>query len=290
MTATQPLPLALTETPFRRLSAICARAGLDLQRVDPSIVERMRLLAVTTETLRDCERCTDMAEAFFRYDDAIKLREQRFTILERRTVVIGTLFSDIGKSGPVHANELGRQLVAQMYAVENVIAEQTPVAQFFRTHFPADAAERIQRFRGLALDPQMSMREFWNLHSVWTLQILKGDGVPPGAVIAAAAHHLLENINPLAIIANDARFQEYFATGAMFARPEKLVILLDKYDAARRRGKRSHDGAIAWLRQLIRNHPRFCADQDFFTLIDGLDAVVKHHDPALCARSRPRPM
>jgi hypothetical protein len=114
-----------------------------------------------------------------------------------------------------------------------------------------------------------------------TLQILRGDGVPPGAVIAAAAHHLLENINPLAIIANDVRFQEYFAKGAMFARPEKLVILLDKYDALRRRSKRSHEGAIAWLRQLVKDHPRFCADRDFFALIDGLDAVVKHGDAAL---------
>ena len=97
----------------------------------------------------------------------------------------------------------------------------------------------------------MSMRAFWNLHSTWTLQILRGDGVPPGAVMAAAAHHLLENINPLAAIAEDWRLKRYFEQGAFFARPEKLVILLDKDDAVRRRGKRSHDDAIAWLRQLI---------------------------------------
>ena len=61
---------ASAETPYASLSAICARAGLDLERVDPSILARMRLLAATTETLRDCERCTELAEAFFRYDDA----------------------------------------------------------------------------------------------------------------------------------------------------------------------------------------------------------------------------
>lgn len=155
-----------------------------------------------------------------------------------------------------------------------------PVTRFFDTYFAADAADRVRGFRALGLDPDMSMREFWNLHSVWTLLILRGDGVPPGAVIAAAAHHLLENINPLAIIAEDLRLKEYFDKSVLFARPEKLVILLDKYDAVRRRGKRSHDEAIAWLRQLIAAHPRVRNDQGFSTLIEGLDAVVKNRKAA----------
>jgi hypothetical protein len=283
MDAIQPTRATSTGTPYARLGEICARAGLDLQRVDRSILVRMRLLAATTETVRDCERCTDLAEAFFHYDDAVKPPEERFTTLERRTVVIGTLFSDIGKSGPEHADARGQQLVAEMYAIESVIDDQMPVTRFFDMYFPSDSSERARSFRALGLDPDMSMREFWNLHSVWTLQILRGDGVPPGAVIAAAAHHLLENINALAIIADDVRLMKYVGEDALFARPEKLVVLLDKYDAVRRRGKRSHDGAIAWLRQLIANHPRFCDDREFFELIESLDAVVKHGTTALPA-------
>lgn len=195
--------------------------------------------------------------------------------------MIGTLFSDIGKTGPEDADAQGQQLVAEMYGVEGAPDSQAPVTQFFDTYFPTDAPDRIRRFRALGLDPDMSMREFWNLHSVWTLQILRGDGVPPGAVIAAAAHHLLENINPLAIVADDIRLKKSFEIGTFFDRPEKLVILLDKYDAVRRRSKHSHDEAIAWLKQLIANHPRFRDDREFFTLIDGLDAFVKHRAAAL---------
>jgi hypothetical protein len=260
---------------YAMLMAICARAGLDLQHVDPSILTRMRLLAATTETLRDCERCTAMAEAFFRYDDANKPPEERFTPLERQSVVIGTLFSDIGKSGPDHADAQGQRLIAEMYKVENVIDGQMPVSDFFKMYFPTDASDRSRRFQALGLDPNMSMRAFWNLHSLWTLQILRGDGVPTGAVIAAAAHHLLENINPLAVVTEDLRLKQYLDQGAFFARPEKLVVLLDKYDALRRRGRRSHDDAIAWLRELIAGHPRFRDDQDFFALIEELDAVIK---------------
>jgi hypothetical protein len=275
MSTTQLTREASAETQYALLNAICARAGLDLQDVDPSILARMRLLAATTDTLRDCERCTAIAEAFFRYDDTSEPPEQRFSPLERQSVVIGTLFADIGKSGPEHADAQGQRLIAEIYKIENVVDGQMRVSDFFDKYFSTDASDRCRRFRALGLDPGMSMRAFWNLHSVWTLQILRGDGVPTGAVIAAAAHHLLENINPLPIIAEDLRLKQHVDQGAFFARPEKLVVVLDKYDALRRRGKRSHDDAIAWLRELIAGHPRFRDDQEFFTLIERLDAVIK---------------
>jgi hypothetical protein len=44
----------------------------------------------------------------------------------------------------------------------------------------------------------MTMREFWNLHSAWALHVLQEDGVP-----AAATHHILENVNPDSLIAED---------------------------------------------------------------------------------------
>ena len=125
----------------------------------------------------------------------------------------------------------------------------------------------------------MSMRQFWNLHSVWSLQILRGDGIPKEAVAAAAMHHLLENPNPHAMFAADSRLTKYLGHTPSFDRPEKLVILLDKYDAARRRGHRTHQEAIAWLRDLIKAHPRFCSDRGFFSLIDDLDAAIDRHRP-----------
>ncbi len=269
MTRTAP-----ERTPFERLSAISARSGLDLEKVDPAILERMRLLAETTETVRDSERAADLAEEIFRYYETLTPPE-RFSSLERRTVVIGTLFSDIGKSGPADASVDGQRLVAEMFAVENIPDGAVSVGAFFGVYFRSNASDRVRRFRALGLDPEMSMREFWNLHSVWTLQILRGDGVPPQAVSAAATHHLLENVNPHSMFGTDSRLMKYVQNSASFGRPEKLVILLDKYEAARRRSHRTHDEAIAWLRQLVQAHPRFCNDQDFFSLIDGLDAVIE---------------
>lgn len=277
MTGTAPdRPLA-REACFGRLYAICAAQGLKLEALEPRILERMRLLAETTETVRDSQRIAGLAERMFRYYDAQK-PSHRFTPIEQKTVVIGSLFSDIGKTGPASADAAGQRLVSEMFAVERVPNEKMKVDEFLRTYFPADAAERSRRFGALGLSPEMSMREFWNMHSAWTLHIIQDGGMPPEAVAAAATHHLLENVNPDAIVAHDGRFTRYFGDNERVDRPEKLVILLDKYDAARRRARRTHDQAIAWLRALVGKNRHFAADAEFYELIDDMDVVMESLD------------
>ena len=105
--------MASSPRSFERLRTLCADVDFDLERIRPSILDRMRLLAETTETLNDCERAVQFANDIFRYYDVSKpLR--RFTALERRIVVIGTLFSDVGKSGPAGAAPDGQRLVAEI--------------------------------------------------------------------------------------------------------------------------------------------------------------------------------
>lgn len=262
-----------------RFRAICAAAGVELDNLSPEIVERMQLLAETTETVEDCQRAAEMAQDMFRYYEQQKPAE-RLSDLDQRTVLIGSLFSDIGKTGPVHADKAARQLIAEMFSVERVPDDKMSVADFFRAYFAADASERSARFRALGLDPDITMREFWNMHSAWTLHIIQAGGIPLEAVAAAATHHLLENVNPDSIVAHDGRFTRYFGENNRVDRPEKLVILLDKYDAARRRAGRSHEDAILWLRALIAHNAHFAGDQEFFSLIDDLDLVLRGREPA----------
>jgi hypothetical protein len=277
MTGVAPRDSLSREACFGRLYAICAAQGLDLSTLEPRILERMRLLAETTETVKDCQRIAGLAERMFRYYDAHK-PSHRFTPVEQKTVVIGSLFSDIGKTGPANADSAGQCLVTEMFSVERVPNEKMNVAEFLRTYFPDDATERGAQFRALGLSTDMTMREFWNMHSAWTLHIIQDGGMPPEAVAAAATHHLLENVNPDAIVAHDGRFTRYFGDNERVDRPEKLVILLDKYDAARRRAQRSHAQAIAWLRALVGKNPHFATDAQFYELIDDLDVVLRELD------------
>jgi len=257
-----------------RIRALCAEVGFDLDNVRASIIERMQLLSEHSETVADGARMIARAWQIFGYYERAK-PAQAFTELERRIVVLGCLFSDIGKSGPVGANADGQALIAEMFAVEGVPEETQTVAQFFVRYFPADAAERTRRFEVLGLEPTLTMRQFWNLHSTWTLEIGEAGALPPEVIAGAATHHLLDDINPAAIVAEDRCFTRPFGDNARFDRAEKLIILLDKYDALRRRGHRTHEAAILWLRNRVHENPQFRGDVEFSMLISDLDAVAR---------------
>lgn len=258
---------------IERARHLCAGVGFDLDRVDPSVIERMRLLDEHSQTITDCERMA--ANAHLVFDEIERTDPARaFTPAERRIVILGCLFSDIGKTGPLAGSVADQRLIAQMFAVEGVRDEKQSVAHFFEAHFPADAAERAARFRGLGLDPNMTLRDFWNHHSAWTLEIAEAGGVPGEAVAAAAAHHLLEHVNPGKIVDEKLRFTRAFGDNPTFDRPEKLVILLDKYDAARRRSRLDHRGAIAWLKRRVESNPDFRGDAELAALTAALDSAL----------------
>ena len=257
------------------LQILCAQVGFDFRRAKASIAERMQLLAEHGETFEDARRMTTYAHRMFEhYAD----KPRPFTDVERRTVVLGCLFSDVGKTGPEEADEASRRLIVEMFAVEGVDDDQQPVSQFLQRYFPDDAAKRQAHFEALGLDAAMSIRNFWNQHADWTLAIAETAGLPLEAVAAAASHHLLDDVNPRAIVGDDSRFTRKFGENDRFDRAEKLVILLDKYDAIRRRGRRNHAEAIVWLRERIGKNQRFRDDPELATLLAEVDAALGDSD------------
>lgn len=260
------------EDPVEALRSRCAAIGFDLDDADRSLVERVRVLAEHSRTFDDAHRMALYAERIFHHYEVAKPSEA-FTALERQTVVLACLFSDIGKTGPAGADAEDARLVAEAFAVENVRDDTQSVATFLRTYFPADAEHRIARFAALGVDPAMSIRQFWNLHSDWTLTITEGAGLPLEACAAAAAHHLIDEVNPRSIVDERNRFTRRFGANETFDRAEKLVIVLDKYDAALRRGGHTHDRAIAWLRDRIAKSDRFRDDAELARLVADVDEV-----------------
>lgn len=262
------------DDPIEGLRALCAAIGFDLDDAERLLIERVRLLAEHSRTFDDAIRMASYAERIFRHYDVAKPAEA-FGALERQTVVLACLFSDIGKTGPAGADVEDARLVAEAFAVENVRDDTQPVAKFLRTYFPTDAEHRIARFVVLGVDPAMSIRQFWNLHSGWTLAIAEGAGLPLEACAAAASHHLLEDVNPRSIVDDDHRFTRRFGANDTFDRAEKLVIVLDKYDAATRRSGLTHDRAIAWLRDRIGRSARFRNDEGLAALVADADEVLR---------------
>ena len=267
-----PVPFAAMGDDVSALSSLCSDVEMPFSAVSPDVRARLSLLDQHSETIRDAQRILRLARAVFEHYEKHK-SEQAFNTLEQRIVLIGSLFADLGKTGPPNATEAEQRLIVEMFSVEGVRDDQQPVSQFLAEHFPADASEREARFSALGLDARMPMRAFWNLHAGWTLEVARSSGLPPEAVAAAASHHLLDNVNPGNIVTADGRYSADFGENVAFDRAEKLVILLDKYDALLRRGRRTHDEAIAWLGGLIARHPRFADDRQLSTLLDDLDVV-----------------
>jgi hypothetical protein len=269
MPANSPSDIASLEAQFAQ---VCARARLRVELLEPHVTRRMVLLAELTSTFEDCARAIDLAEEIFVYCDD---HGAPFTATEQTIVRVGSLFSDIGKTGPLRASATQQRVVARVFAVEGVRNEHVPLVEFLHSHFGDDATEATTQLHALGLDIHMTLRAFWNLHSGWTFELLQNAGLPLEAVAAAAAHHLLEDVNPQSIVADDNRFTRNFGENVAFDRSEKLVILLDKYDAVRRRGRRDHRAAIGWLHRLLETHQRFGKDSEFRALIDVLDAAFE---------------
>lgn len=266
-------PEHASDEAITRLRAVAATVGFDVERLDPAVLERMRVLASTSETATDGTRMADYAARVFARSDA--RGERPWTGVERCTVVLGCLFSDIGKTGPLRADVEAQRVIAEMFGVERVKDETQPVAAFFEARFPGDAARRTEIFRGLGLDPTMSLRAFWNLHASWTLEIVEAGGVPREAVAAAATHHFLDDVNPSDLVSADGRFSRPFGENVAFDRAEKLVIALDKYDAARRRGACGHDAAMAWIRGWAERKPKLRGDDEMATILTVVDEALR---------------
>ena len=248
--------------------------GLNMEKFNPNILRKLFLLNKRTEIFKDEERSVHVAHALFRYYED-KLPNERFTDEEKRTILIGTMFTDIGKTGPRDATPEQEEVILDIYNVENIIdPKKITLAQFINDNFPEDADGRLTTLKEMGIDGGIKMREFYNLHVKWTFEIISGDGVPPEAVATAATHHMLEGINPEEIVGKDGRFTRYFGDNVSFDRAEKLIIILDKYDAFRRRGKKEHKEAIELVRDKIRSNPNFAEDGEFEELLDNLDAML----------------
>lgn len=262
----------------QQFDEVCARAGLVPEHVSPELTRRMLLLAEHTLTFEDCARAIDLADEIFAFCEQ---GPQPFNAAEQMIVRVGSLFSDIGKTGPARASVAQQHVVARLFSIEGVRDEKVSLGSFVDEHFPKDSQRIVESLAELGVHGDLTLRQFWNLHSRWTFEILETSNLPEEAVAAAATHHLLEHANPGEFVDSNDRFIRQFGTNIAFDRPEKLVILLDKYDAVRRRGRRDHYGAMAWLRALINANVRFAGDAEFRELLDVLDAALCHPKASL---------
>jgi hypothetical protein len=264
----------ITPEKYERMSFLLKEIGLEIDKIRPDIINRLVLLDEATHVVEDEHKAMHMAKAVFNWYKENK-PEKSWSEEEMREVLIGSIFSDIGKTGPRMANLEQQRMVAAIYSIDSKDwgsdEDKMSLARYMEKYFSQDFGRRIEICKSAGINVEMVMRKFWDMHANWTLEIISGDGVPPEAVAAAASHHFIQGNNPQNIIGADGRFAKYFGENLSFDRPEKLICLLDVYDAFRRRGLMTHEQAILALRKKIDSSSSFSGDKDFHELIDVID-------------------
>lgn len=216
-----------------------------------------------------------------------------FSKKEQQIFAPGTLLSDIGKSGDIVVREADGEVrpakEIEVQATRSIYESNAPLKRgekYLRPNevsvregismlYPDDEEKRAEIYVGLesiGMDIENeTMRDFFNRHAQSTDDILREANVPAYIRCAASVHHLFEGVNPVDEEGNPL----YDPKTGRFTRPDYtekigradlLIILMDKYDAARHRGggDRGHDRAIQFLETYIltEDNPHFMALSD----------------------------
>lgn len=264
-------------------------------KIAPWLRDRLDLLATVSPTTADEASAMKAAGDIFDHIDEHH-PERTYSKGERLLVRVGTLLSDIGKTGPPHASEEQQELIARIFAIENVSdRDDVTLTAFFAREkalrkpwvhswyyriFPKQWQRHLHSLmRQLGFDPNTTtLRAIHDIHASWTYDLLSeaDSGIPPRAIPAAACHHRTRGDNPRGIIADDDTYTEDFGQNTHYSRAEKLVNALDIYDACRRRSQMTHREAIDALAEEIGR--RYAHDDEFREILQDIITVLNDEE------------
>jgi hypothetical protein len=181
-----------------------------------------------------------------------------------RDMSIAAYLHDIGKSGPFDASQESQKAIVKLYAVENVADPDQTIAKTVRMNFSSEEATSILEHLGsCGIRSTDSMRAFWDRHGYWTHDILEADseGIPIRARVVAGSHHMDRDIDPYRLSSDD-----YVAV-----LENKILMAVDKYQAAVARGRKTHGEAIDVITRILS--PKYGNDVVMNSVLKVLDAV-----------------
>ena len=172
-------------------------AGIDISKLSQRAIDRLEMLHENTRHFRDelqsVEYIRRISDYIAKHDSA-----RAFEDGEIEQIIVGTIFSDIGKTGPRGATQEQIQVITDMYGIDEKVSPNDTVAEFIQKFFPYRAPEMIDDYNGVSgIDSDMTMREFWDQHVYWSYDIIQYTGLPVDGIIAAATHHIMEGNIPI---------------------------------------------------------------------------------------------
>lgn len=238
-----------------QVTALLKESQFDVARADSKFMARMEVFARDTHILEDEIRAGAYAARVQEYMET-QVPDKTMSDDELRVIQLASVLTDIGKLGPYNASPEQTELLRQMYNYDAGLNTAMSVETFLQTCLAMQNTDERQAalrvLEGLGVTANTTMREFYNLHVVWSLDVAEKSGLPHDPMILAAAHHLLEYNIPKNIVDLQTGYFNPESSGLTgpITRAEVLVELLDKYDAFLHRDQQhTHDEAIAYLRR-----------------------------------------
>ena len=182
----------------------------------------------------------------------------------KRDMSIAAYLHDIGKSGPFDASQETQEAIVKLYAVENVADPDQTIAETARANFSSEEAESIlERLGSCGMRSTDTMRAFWDRHGYWTHDILEAgsEDIPVRARVIAGSHHLDRGIDPY----------EFSSDEYVDMLENRILMAVDKYQAAVARSQKTHDEAIGIIKRILS--PKYGTDVIMNRVLKVLDEV-----------------
>ncbi|RMD50481.1 hypothetical protein D6827_03955 [Candidatus Parcubacteria bacterium] len=244
----------------------------------PLIMKRLELLNRETMTVKDERSAGVYAIGIYEF---LKISgvENKLSRADLSVIIAAGFLTDIGKTGPRNALPEVSLLITEMHAIDSNVNPGMKIGDFLRDYIGGDYEKQKILLATAGVDAEkMIMRDFWDMHVFWTAGIIADCPAPAEVKIGALAHHILEGNRPKGI--NKDGSVNIFGTKRGLEQTEILVMLLDKYDAQRRRAGRDHKEAVKWIRRYVENNKNFDA------LKPAVQKIIKENidiiDEALC--------
>jgi hypothetical protein len=190
--------------------------------------------------------------------------QSKLDAASKRDMSIAAYLHDIGKSGPFDASQETQEAIVKLYAVEHVADPDQTIAETARASFSSDEAESIlKRLGSFGMRSTDTMRAFWDRHGYWTHDILEADSedIPVRARVTAGSHHMDRGIDPY----------EFSSDEYIDMLENRILMAVDKYQAAVARSQKTHDEAMATIKRILS--PKYGNDVIMNRVLTVLDEV-----------------
>lgn len=256
-------------------------ADLGVQEPPPEIIDRLLLIEKNSRFNNDARM---IREGFVIVLDKIKEElclTQKMTEQYRQEGELAAYLHDIGKSGGILLNADGQLAVIKLFSADRFtypIDPKITVGQAINECFSEERDLVTQNLSRTGVDEEMPMRQFYDMHAQWTRDILEkfAKFIPKRTRIVAASHHMDRGINPYNLTETEVPV-ESLIIGVLEEYinnlEEKILMVVDKYQAAIARGRANHSQAVDLLKKILSG--KYEHDPIMNLVIDTVDKLGK---------------